>query len=93
MIGAVFLMGILAEESLANQEETNSIFQLSFSKYLACNLPLWYYVFSKQQSFYLIIFMFCMGKAMFVGLFYILNVIRAVTAYCRNRKNGTKQEK
>jgi hypothetical protein len=86
MLGAVFLMGILAEESINNKEEINSIFQLSFSKYLACNLPLWYYVFSKQQSFYLIIFMFCMGKVMLVGVFYLLNFIRAVSSYCGNSK-------
>jgi len=84
-MGAIFLLNVLGKETFTNKEETMVIFQVAFTKYILCNLPLWYYVFSKQQSFYLIIFMFCMGKVMLVGIFYLMNLILTISNYLGSR--------
>lgn len=86
------MMNIMGLNTVSANDDEISIFKISFSKYFLCNLPLWYYVFSKQQSFYLIIFMFCMGKVMLVGLFYLLSAILKMTNYIQDIKKKKQEE-
>lgn len=86
------MMNIMGKNTVSSNDDEISIFKISFSKYFFCNLPLWYFVFSKQQSFYLIIFMFCMGKIMLVGLFYLLSAILKITDYIQEIKKKKQEE-